>query len=110
MATTTDPPARKRTRKKPEHPLDGLRTAIADHVGKVLRRQYGAEGKNTIQAVTAAIRAAGKDEDKPAPLIEACADAASSKLIERRGERDLGLATRLNSEARAAASRWTTER
>lgn len=106
-ADRKDPPAKRRRK---QHPLDGLRDAIADHVANVLRRQYGAEGKNTIQAVAAAIRAAGADEDKPAPLIEACATAASAKLIERRGERDLGLATRLNSEARQAASRWTTER
>lgn len=88
-------------------PLDGLRETIAGHVGEVLRRHYGSEGANTIKSVQAAIRAAGKGEEKPAPVMEACADAAASKLLDRRGERDLGLATRIAGEARAAAGRWS---
>lgn len=91
-------------------PLDGLRQFIAGHAAGVLRRQYGSEGQGTIKAVTAAIGQAGRDEDKPAPLIEAIAADAQAALLDRRGERDLGLVTRLGMEIRRAAERWSTER
>lgn len=106
-------PTSRQTRRRPppaDHPLDLLRQAIAKHIAGVLRRHYGDEGDATIAAVRKAIATAGDGEDKPAPLIEACAEAGQQTLLERRGERDLGLVTRVGMEARRAAAEWSTAR
>lgn len=105
MAPPAGKPRNTRAPKPEEHPLNDLRERIAKEVAQLLKRQYGVEGRDTIKSVTTAIRRAGALETNRIPFVVAIADAATSKLIERRGERDLGLATRMGAEIRGVADR-----